>query len=129
MKIERSDGLCSLILDGEVDCWWFQQHEQALQDLCENSIEMFVLDVSGVDFADSTILAVVELFLRHTEPRRGAVSLIGPSPMIRKLLTMSGLVRRVMLASAIPVTSPSQRSATQSTRNLNSNTNWLSAAG
>jgi|tagenome__1003787_1003787.scaffolds.fasta_scaffold20795672_4 anti-anti-sigma factor len=126
MKIEKSDGLCRLILDGDVDSWWLHQHEGALQDLCENSIEMVVLDVSAVNFADSTILTVMELFLRHTEPQRGAVCLVGASPMIRKLLKMFGLQTRVMMASAIPPAGQPQRS-TQPTRNLNTHTDWLSA--
>jgi anti-sigma B factor antagonist len=81
-----------LVLAGEVDVATSSELRSTLRSLIdEDPARTLTVDVSGVTFIDSTALGV--LFGAHCRLQRrgGRISLVDPSPVIRRVLLATGL--------------------------------------
>lgn len=60
-----------------------------------------IFDLSRVSFMDAAGLGVIARSLRAADEFGGAVRLVGPSPQIRKLLTLTGLDRELTIYDSL----------------------------
>jgi anti-sigma B factor antagonist len=89
---EKSDAdkVKTLIVEGEVDAFTAPQLREKLMPLCKDSREVY-LDLSKVDYMDSTGLGVLIGAYKSLRANRGRLILVGVSPRLNRLLKITGL--------------------------------------
>ena len=90
--VERDDGVVVVRLGGELDLYNADDVRDALLAAADESPERIVVDLSGVDFIDSTGLGVLIEARAKLENRR-AFLLASPGVETRRALEVSGLAR------------------------------------
>lgn len=65
-----------------------------------------VLDLTGVDFMDSTGLKVLLNVQRRVELAQGSLALVGPSRAVRKILSLTGLDEAFAVHDTLAEVSP-----------------------
>jgi anti-sigma B factor antagonist len=89
----RSEGDRVVVaLSGEIDLYTAPrlQSQLASQLNVDHPVRL-VVDMSGVDFCDSTGMNVLLAALRRARERGGDLVLAGPRPAVRKILQVTGL--------------------------------------
>lgn len=94
LTIESADG--GLRLAGEVDAHTAPRLDEALAPLVDAGGEVR-LDISGVSFMDSSGLRVVIGATEATRAAGGDLVLVGPTDLVRRLLSVSGLTDHLTL--------------------------------
>jgi len=77
-------------LSGDLDIAVRDELRAQLDAAAEQSSDVF-LDMSGVEYADSTALGLFIALRKRLMEKGGQVQLIAPRPQIRKLLGYAGL--------------------------------------
>jgi anti-sigma B factor antagonist len=90
--IERSDGRVVVALAGELDLYNAHVVRDALLECCSEEPERLVVDLSEVEFIDSTALGVL-IEARSRMLDRRAFLLAGPGLETKRALELSGLDR------------------------------------
>lgn len=88
--VDRSDGATVVRLAGELDLYNAHAVREALIAACEESPDRLVVDLSGVNFIDSTALGVLIEARTRMENRRSFL-LAAPGLETRRALEISGL--------------------------------------
>ncbi len=78
-------------LDGEVDVYTAPQLKQQLISILEAGKQQVVVDLSGVDYFDSTALGVLIGGLKRIRERDGNLTLICPNARIRRVFEITSL--------------------------------------
>jgi anti-sigma B factor antagonist len=78
-------------LEGEVDVYTAPQLKQQMITLLEEGHVEMVVDLSKVEYLDSTALGVLIGGLKRVRERDGNLPLIVPSPRIRRVFEITGL--------------------------------------
>jgi len=77
---------------GEIDLYTAPRlHGELITALADGGPARIVVDMSGVEFCDSTGMNVLLAAQRRARERGGDVQLAGPRPAIRKVLQVTGL--------------------------------------
>jgi anti-sigma B factor antagonist len=84
-------GMPLIELEGEVDVYTAPQLKQQMISLLESGAEQMVVDLTKVDYLDSTALGVLIGGLKRMRERDGNLVLICPSPRIRRVFEITGL--------------------------------------
>jgi len=86
-------GKCSSIiaLEGEVDVYTAPQLKQQIISMLDNDITKIIVDLTSVDYLDSTALGVLIGGLKRLRERDGSLNLICPNPRIRRIFEITGL--------------------------------------
>ncbi|NHC14651.1 STAS domain-containing protein [Motilibacter deserti] len=96
----RAPATYSVALSGEVDLAMGARLD-ALASGYENGTTLDVrVDLREVSFMDSAGLAFVARLVRAALERGGEVVLVAPSPVVRRLLTVSGLDQLARVTTA-----------------------------
>jgi anti-sigma B factor antagonist len=90
--VEKVDGAYVIRLAGELDLYNAAPVRQALLDACNDGPTRIVVDLSQVDFIDSTALGVL-IEARTKLANRKAFLLAAPGLVTRRALQISGLDR------------------------------------
>jgi anti-sigma B factor antagonist len=90
--IERSDGWVVVALAGELDLYNAHVVRDALLECCLEGPDRLVVDLSEVEFIDSTALGVL-IEARSRMTNRGGFLLAGPGLETKRALEVSGLDR------------------------------------
>lgn len=77
-------------LSGDLDIAVRDQLRAQLDDAAERSTVLYI-DLSGVEYADSTALGLFIALHKRLKAKGGEVRLVAPKPQIRKLLGYAGL--------------------------------------
>jgi anti-sigma B factor antagonist len=85
------DGATVLFLRGEIDVYTAPRLRQSIVDLVEAGTPHIVVDMSRVDFLDSTGLGVLVEGLKRIRSREGTLSIIATQEKIRKIFDITGL--------------------------------------
>lgn len=85
------NGVPVITLDGEVDVYTAPQLKQQMISLLEAGATQMIVDLTNVEYFDSTALGVLIGGLKRMRERDGNVSLICPSPRIRRVFEITGL--------------------------------------
>jgi anti-sigma B factor antagonist len=78
-------------LEGEVDVYTAPQLKQQMISMLESGTKQMVVDLTKVDYFDSTALGVLIGGLKRIRERDGNLSLICPNPRIRRVFEITGL--------------------------------------
>ena len=78
-------------MEGEVDVYTAPQLKQQLLSLLEAGNSHMVVDLTRVEYLDSTALGVLIGGLKRVRERDGNLPLICPSPRIRRVFEITGL--------------------------------------
>ena len=78
-------------LEGEVDVYTAPQLKQQMISILEGGAKMMVVNLTKVEYLDSTALGVLIGGLKRMRERDGNLVLICPSPRIRRVFEITGL--------------------------------------
>ncbi|MCE5198233.1 MAG: STAS domain-containing protein [Armatimonadota bacterium] len=78
-------------LEGEVDVYTAPQLKQQIIGILESGAKELVVDLTKVDYLDSTALGVLIGGLKRMREVDGNMVLICPSPRIRRVFEITGL--------------------------------------
>ena len=78
-------------LEGEVDVYTAPQLKQQMISILEDGASELVVDLTKVEYLDSTALGVLIGGLKRMRERDGNMVLICPSPRIRRVFEITGL--------------------------------------
>jgi anti-sigma B factor antagonist len=92
LAVEGEDGVCVVRLGGELDLYNAQSVRDALARACAGEPQRLVVDLSEVEFIDSTALGVL-VEARTKLANRRALLLAAPQLETRRALEISGLDR------------------------------------
>ncbi len=98
--IERNGDAVVVTLSGELDLYNAHEVREALFAECERAPQRIVVDLSRVDFIDSTVLGVL-IEARTKLPNRRAFLLAAPAIETRRALEISGLDRHFALHETV----------------------------
>ncbi len=95
LQVSERDGGKVLAVTGELDLATVPQVRQAVVELLasSNGVPMLVLDLSGVDFIDSSGLGSVLGAMRRARAANGEVRAVVCAPHVRSLFEITGLDR------------------------------------
>ena len=89
---ERSDpGVHIVNVRGEIHVSTAPSFREQLNDVIEGGGTLLVLDLSGVEFIDSTGLSVLLNGLRLINQRHGRMALVCANPTVMRLFQITGL--------------------------------------
>ena len=88
---ERSEGVCSIALRGEVDVYTAPRLKEALVSAIESGCSNVVIDMEKVGFIDSSGLGVLVSALRRARENGGAVRIVCTRDNILKIFRITGL--------------------------------------
>ena len=97
--VEMVDGAVVLTLAGELDLYNADEVRDALADALAGSPARIVVDMSDVDFVDSTALGV--LIEARSKLGRSELLLAGPQLETRRTLQVSGLDRHLPVHDSV----------------------------
>jgi anti-sigma B factor antagonist len=97
-----------VIAAGEIDLYTAPRLHSELAAIVANSAPdtKIIVDMSGVEFCDSTGMNVLLSCLRQARERGGELELAAPRPAVKKILQVTGL-DSVFTVSPDPVVLPS----------------------
>jgi anti-anti-sigma factor len=101
LGIQSVDSACVVRLGGELDLYNAHVVREALFDACANGPNRLVVDLSEVEFMDSTALGVL-IEARTKLPNRKAFHLAAPGLETRRALQISGLDRHFAVHDTVP---------------------------
>lgn len=78
-------------LEGEVDVYTAPQLKQQMISMLEGGAKELVVNLTKVDYLDSTALGVLIGGLKRMRERDGNMVLVCPSPRIRRVFEITGL--------------------------------------
>lgn len=85
------NGAPVIVLEGEVDVYTAPQLKQQMISLLEAGAKQMIIDLTKVEYFDSTALGVLIGGLKRMRERDGNLSLICPNPRIRRVFEITGL--------------------------------------
>ena len=91
IEVERSEGVTTVHVGGELDLASVPQLRSPLTDLVGRGEIHLVVDLGGVTFCDSTALGVFVGAHRRVTSSGGRIEFHEPPPTLRNLLVVSGL--------------------------------------
>jgi anti-sigma B factor antagonist len=100
LAVETVEGACVVKLAGELDLYNASQVRDALREVCSDSPQRVVIDLSEVEFIDSTALGVL-IEARTRIDNRRAFLLAAPGLETRRALEISGLDRHFSVHDSV----------------------------
>lgn len=91
IKSERSDKVCSVTLEGEIDVYTAPRLKEELVSVVESGCPNVVVDMEKVGFIDSSGLGVLVSALRRARERDGVVRIVCTRDNILKIFRITGL--------------------------------------
>lgn len=88
---DRSDGVCTIVLSGEVDVYTAPQLKESLVAQIESGCPRVIVDMNGVGFIDSSGLGVLVSGLRRAKERDGCIRLVCTREHVLKIFRITGL--------------------------------------
>lgn len=100
LSVGKQGDACVVKLAGELDLYNAPRVREALLDACADSPARIVIDLSEVEFIDSTALGVLIEARTQLENRRGFL-LAAPALETRRTLNISGLDRHFTVHESV----------------------------
>ena len=98
---EWNEGACVVRLGGELDLYNAETVRKALFEVCSDGTERVVVDLSEVEFVDSTALGVL-IEARSRLGNGNGFILAAPALETRRALEISGLIRYFSVHQTVP---------------------------
>lgn len=90
-----------IVVGGEVDVYTAPQLDEVLSGLIEGGHSKLVVDLSGVQFLDSTGLGVLVKGLKRAKESGGSLSVVAVSDRITKVFRITGLDAAISLHGTV----------------------------
>ncbi|TMR99424.1 STAS domain-containing protein [Nonomuraea basaltis] len=88
----RSHAGCALVaVTGEIDLYTAPRLQSEFTRLLQDGPSRVVIDMSAVDFCDSTGMNVLLSALKRMKEQGGSLEVAAPRPAVRKILQVTGL--------------------------------------
>ncbi|WP_084962711.1 STAS domain-containing protein [Thermoactinospora rubra] len=87
---------------GEIDLYTAPRLQAEFTRLLQEGPRRVVIDMSGVEFCDSTGMNVLLSALKRTKEQGGALEVASPRPAVRKILQVTGLDSVFTVHDAVP---------------------------
>ena len=84
-------GHALVAITGEIDLYTAPHLQAEFARLLQDGPSRVVIDMSGVDFCDSTGMNVLLSALKRVKEQGGALDVAAPRPAVRKILQVTGL--------------------------------------
>ncbi len=91
ITVDKTDDLCVISLEGEVDVYTAPQLKQSLVDSIDSGCVNILVDMQQVGFIDSSGLGVLVGGLRRAKEQSGAIRLVCSRDNILKIFRITGL--------------------------------------
>jgi len=90
MDIELGDDWARVVLSGEIDTVWVENHQARFDAMCEDKPSIIVLDLEAVTFMDSTGFGLIAKLCRLCQDH-GNVYLANADAQVLTVLNLLGL--------------------------------------
>lgn len=90
---QAKDGLVLVVVHGEVDIRTAPELRDCLGQLLDDGVERVVLDLSDVEFLDSTALSVMVGAHKRLTKKGAPLSVVAGSDAVQRVLSVTGLTR------------------------------------
>ncbi|MEW6027228.1 MAG: STAS domain-containing protein [Planctomycetota bacterium] len=92
IKVQNNnDGSAAISLNGMADAYSYGQLEQTFNNLINQRIYNFVVDLSNVDYLSSAGAGIFIGTLGIVQENKGSIKLIDPRPKVRETFNLLGL--------------------------------------
>lgn len=81
----------ALDLEGEVDVYTAPVLRQAIMDRVEGGVKHLLIDLTRVEYLDSTGLGILIGGVKRLKEQGGSLRLVGPSARIQRIFEITGL--------------------------------------
>lgn len=88
---QSNAGHAVVAIAGEIDLYTAPRLQAEFTRLLETGPDRVVIDMSGVEFCDSTGMNVLLSALKRLRERGGILEVAAPRPAVRKILQVTGL--------------------------------------
>jgi anti-sigma B factor antagonist len=88
---------------GELDLYTAPRLQAALAGLLREQVTRIVVDMSGVEFCDSTGMNVLLSAMKRLKEQGGSLELAAPRPAVRRILQVTGLDTVFTVTEKAPV--------------------------
>ena len=92
VSVSRSDGRVLVAVDGELDLATAPELRDVLVALSEDGDKEVTLDLTGLEFIDSTGLSVLVMTFTRARAAGGSLVIRNPSQSVTRILEITGLV-------------------------------------
>jgi stage II sporulation protein AA (anti-sigma F factor antagonist) len=100
--LDAGPGCLRALVAGEIDFANALELQSRISTACvERGAPALVLDLVGVEFMDSSGLRAILHLQRELAGARGGLVLLGPTPQVRGILTLTGLDRQLPVADTL----------------------------
>lgn len=82
---------CILAIEGEIDVYTSPQLKQDITQLAEKGVKHLIINLSQVEYLDSTGLGVLIGGLKRLRENDGNMALVGPGMRILRIFEITGL--------------------------------------
>lgn len=100
--IEQGEGWARLQLSGEIDMSALSGADEVVARLLEGHPRKVIVDLSEVDFMDSSGIGVIAMLVRGQRDTGGVVEVVDAKPIVIRAIETCGLDRYLTFASAPP---------------------------
>lgn len=91
LESRNENGWAVLQVRGEVDLYTSPQLRDGITELLDQGTNRIVVDLSGIEFMDSTGLGVLVVGLKRAKERDGEFTLVCREGSVQKILSITGL--------------------------------------
>ncbi|MEV5413568.1 STAS domain-containing protein [Thermopolyspora sp. NPDC052614] len=102
VSTRSTTGYAVMAIAGEIDLYTAPRLQAEFARLLENGPARIVIDMSGVEFCDSTGMNVLLSALKRMRERGGQLEVAAPRPAVRKILQVTGLDSVFTVHDAVP---------------------------
>jgi anti-sigma B factor antagonist len=102
LSAREEAGVSILAVAGEVDIYTAPSLDERLSALIAEGSYRIVVDMTGVDFLDSTGLGVMVKALKRVREHDGSLDVVVSSDRIHKVFRITGLDRVITLHDTLP---------------------------
>ncbi|GGM70573.1 anti-sigma-B factor antagonist [Thermopolyspora flexuosa] len=95
-------GNAVMTIVGEIDLYTAPRLQAEFARLLEDGPSRVVIDMSGVEFCDSTGMNVLLSALKRLRERGGGLEVAAPRPAVRKILQVTGLDSVFVVHDQVP---------------------------
>jgi anti-sigma B factor antagonist len=102
LATQSNAGHAVMAIAGEIDLYTAPRLQAEFTRLLETGPDRVVIDMSGVEFCDSTGMNVLLSALKRLRERGGVLEVAAPRPAVRKILQVTGLDSVFTVHEAVP---------------------------
>ena len=91
-----------LVVEGDLDLATAPQLASVALALVESGARDLIVDAEKLAFCDSSGLTVFVQIVNRLEPTAGRLTIAGPTPIVRRVLELSGLTNSLVVVDSVP---------------------------